>query len=67
MILQIKSSDQWSYYQSKGIKADLVSTRIELLTVLGGTRGRRNREKLEQYKKKIQGRILKEAKEKQHK
>ena len=65
MILQIKSSDQWSYYQSKGIKANLVSTRIELLTVLGKTVADKDRKKLKQYKED-QERILKEAEEKQH-
>ena len=47
MILQIQKLDQWSYYQSKGIKANLVSTRIELLTVLGKTVGDKDRQKLE--------------------
>jgi hypothetical protein len=65
MILQIKSSDQWSYYQSKGIKANLVSTRIELLTVLGKTVTDKDRKKLEQYRED-QERILKQAEEKQH-
>ncbi|HXL72153.1 MAG TPA: DUF4337 family protein, partial [bacterium] len=31
MIDRIKSSDQWSYYQAKGIKSAVLSTKIELL------------------------------------
>ncbi|MGB8354255.1 MAG: DUF4337 domain-containing protein [Chthoniobacteraceae bacterium] len=34
MVSQIKSSDQWNFYQAKGIKAGLVKTRIELLSAL---------------------------------
>ena len=34
MMLQIQSSDQWSYYQEKGLKATLLASKIELLDVL---------------------------------
>ena len=34
MMLQIQSSDQWSYYQEKGLKATLLASKIELLEVL---------------------------------
>lgn len=35
MIDQIKSSDQWNYYQAKGIKAAVLSAKIELLEASG--------------------------------
>jgi len=35
MILQIQSSDQWNYYQAKGIKANLLDTKTEILSALG--------------------------------
>jgi hypothetical protein len=35
MHAQIKSSDQWSYYQAKGIKAAVVAGRITTLEALG--------------------------------
>ncbi len=35
MIEQIKSSDQWSYYQAKSIKKNVVETKIEMLAALG--------------------------------
>jgi hypothetical protein len=31
MITQIKASDQWSYYQAKGIKSAILKTRIAML------------------------------------
>jgi uncharacterized protein DUF4337 len=33
MMLQIQSTDQWSYYQEKGLKATLLASKIELLEV----------------------------------
>ena len=36
MMLQIQWSDQWSYYQEKGLKATLLASKIELLEVLNG-------------------------------
>ena len=34
MVSQIKSSDQWNFYQAKGIKSGLVKTRMEILKAL---------------------------------
>ena len=34
MMLQIQSTDQWSYYQEKGLRATLLASKIELLEVL---------------------------------
>ncbi|NNM54141.1 MAG: DUF4337 domain-containing protein [Spirochaetales bacterium] len=35
MISQLKASDQWAYYQAKGLKHNLLDTQKELLTQLG--------------------------------
>jgi hypothetical protein len=37
MINQIKSSDQWAYYQAKGIKAAILNSKIEMVTIMGKT------------------------------
>lgn len=34
MIQQLKASDQWAYYQAKGIKHDVLESKIELLKSL---------------------------------
>jgi hypothetical protein len=51
MILQIQSSDQWNYYQAKGIKANLLNSKVELLTALGKTVDQKDMSKLEKYQK----------------
>jgi hypothetical protein len=51
MIQQIKASDHWSYYQAKGIKAAILSSKSELLTELGHKPDEKLDAKLEQYKK----------------
>lgn len=51
MISQIKSSDQWSYYQAKGIKAAVLTSKIEMLTALGKTPSAADKGKAAQYKK----------------
>jgi len=42
VIEQIKASDQWSYYQAKGIKADIME--------LGEAEGKANQSKVDKYK-----------------
>lgn len=37
MLAQMRSSDQWAYYQAKGIKADLLSSSNHLLIAMGRT------------------------------
>lgn len=64
MIDQIKSSDQWAFYQAKGIKAAVLGSKVELLEAEGKTVAKSDREKLTQYKKE-QEEIQTEAKEKQ--
>lgn len=69
MIDQIQASDSWSYYQAKGIKSSLLSTKMALLESLGKSGGvkdqEKDREKLEEYKKE-QAEISEKAKEKEH-
>jgi hypothetical protein len=64
MLDQIRSSDQWNYYQAKGIKASLLVTKTELLSSLGKTVDEKDLAKLEGYKKE-QETIKEEAEEKQ--
>ena len=61
MIDRIKSSDQWSYYQSKGIKAGVLGSKIELLNALKKPILRTDLEKAKQYKED-QEKISEEAK-----
>jgi hypothetical protein len=62
MIEQIRSSDKWNYYQAKGIKANLLASKIELLTALGKTVEAKDRDKLEGYRKEQEA-IKEEAEE----
>lgn len=45
MAAQIQSSDQWSYYQAKSIKANLLDTKDELLIAMGRTPDAKDAEK----------------------
>lgn len=49
MLEQIQASDQWNYYQAKGIKAGQLATRIELLENMGKPVKEQDRAKLDQY------------------
>lgn len=51
MILQIRCSDQWNYYQAKGIKANQLASKVELLTALGKSVDEKDKIKLEKYEK----------------
>ena len=51
MMDQIQSSDKWSHYQAKSIKANLLATKIELLEGLGKGAGRADSEKRAEYAK----------------
>lgn len=64
MIDQIKSSDQWAFYQAKGIKAAVLGSKLELLEAEGKPIAKSDHEKLAEYKKE-QEEIQAEAKEKQ--
>ena len=45
MVSQIQASDQWSYYQAKGVKAGVLGTKLALLEALQGRPVRRTRGK----------------------
>lgn len=64
MVEQIHASDLWSYYQAKGIKSAVVSSRIELLKALGKEAPAKDEEKIAKYKED-QDETSKEAKEKE--
>jgi hypothetical protein len=64
MVSQIKSSDQWSFYQAKGIKSGLVKTRMEILQALGHEPEKADEQKLKKYEEE-QKDIKKEADDKQ--
>jgi len=45
MIEQIQASDQWSYYQAKGIKSAVLESKIDLLKTLGKEANRKKKRK----------------------
>jgi ferric-dicitrate binding protein FerR (iron transport regulator) len=49
MIEQIKSSDQWSFYQAKGIKSAILNSKMELLDSLGKVVSEKDRAKASDY------------------
>ena len=51
MLEQVKSSDQWAYYQSKSIKAELAASTAQLFTALDKPLPADNVAKMELYKK----------------
>lgn len=63
MIEQIQASDQWAYYQAKGIKAAVLEGKLDLLVGLGKEVSGKDRERIKSYKEE-QGNIQKEAQEK---
>jgi hypothetical protein len=50
MLDQIKASDQWNYYQAKGIKAAVLGSKIELLKTLHHAPAKDDTDKIAQYK-----------------
>ena len=63
MVEQIQSSDQWAFYQAKGIKSAVLESKVELLEAEGKTPAESDRRKLAEYKKQ-QDEIQALAKEK---
>jgi hypothetical protein len=61
MIQRIKSSDQWSFYQAKGIKSAVLTTKIELLKSFKKSVSEQDEKKIEQYKED-QDKISEDAK-----
>jgi hypothetical protein len=64
LIDQIQSSDQWAYYQAKGIKSAILESKIETLQALGKQPSAKDEEKVKGYKKE-QKEIEEKAKEKE--
>jgi len=49
MISQIESTDQWGYFQSKGIKETALTSKAEILEALGKPSSPADKEKVAQY------------------
>ena len=64
MLDQLRASDQWAYYQAKGIKSSILSSKLEMLQSIGKETTDADREKLAKYQEEQQE-ISKDAKEKQ--
>lgn len=64
MIDQIRASDQWSFYQAKGIKAAVLGAKLDLLKSANQANAAGDAEKLSSYVNE-QKEIEKEAREKQ--
>jgi|SRR5665213_265604 len=60
MLSQMRSSDQWAYYQAKGIKADVLTTSNKMLLALGKTPPPQDTAKV-RSNKKDQARIMAKA------
>jgi hypothetical protein len=65
MLEQMQATDQWAYYQAKGIKASLVESRMDLRATLGKDVTEDDRKKIERYKEE-QKEIEEKAHEKEH-
>jgi hypothetical protein len=65
MVDQIKSSDKWAYYQAKGIKSAVLSSKMDLLEAEGRPVSDKDRQKVADYKKE-QDAIAAEAGELEH-
>ena len=65
MVCQIQSSDQWAFFQAKGIKSAVLATKIALLEAQGKKASPKDEEKIAEYAKE-QEEISKEATEKNH-
>ena len=62
---QIRSSDKWAYYQAKGIKSSVLSSKIEILEAEGKPVSAKDLQKVADYKKD-QDDISAEATEMEH-
>jgi hypothetical protein len=64
MIEQLGASDHWSYYQAKSIKANLLKSKLDMLSAVGKTPSKEDIEKLAEYDRE-QKEIMEKAKEKE--
>jgi hypothetical protein len=55
MLEQMKATDQWSYYQAKGIKMSQIETKLSILDALGKGRPPEDEAKLHKYEKDQEG------------
>src|SRR6185437_2272263 len=62
MISQIESTDQWGYFQSKGIKETALTSKGEILEALGKPSSPADKEKVAQYQQEKEA-IAKKAEE----
>jgi hypothetical protein len=51
MMSQIESTDQWSYFQSKGIKETALTSKAEILDALGKSVSASDKEKVAEYQR----------------
>ena len=51
VLRQAQASDQWSYYQAKGVKAAVMESKMELLRALGKPSSAQDEDKLQEYQK----------------
>jgi hypothetical protein len=51
LLEQIQATDQWSYYQAKGVKAAVMESKMELLRALGKPSSAQDEDKLQEYQK----------------
>ena len=65
MVEQMKSSDQWSYYQAKSIKASVLESKLDTIAALGHEKPEKDMAKIEGYRKD-QEQISEKAKELEH-
>ena len=50
MLEQMQATDQWAYYQAKGIKRSLVENKLDILAAVGKEPREDDRKKIERYK-----------------
>lgn len=51
MLDQIKSSDQWAYYQSKSIKSEIAASTAQILAAVDKPLPKENEDKMKKYEK----------------
>lgn len=49
MVSQMRASDSWSYYQAKGIKANVTESRVQILEAIGKETPAELKEKVQRY------------------
>lgn len=64
LVKQVQASDQWAYYQAKGIKSAVLESKLELLWALDKERNPKDEEKVTEYKNQ-QKEIEAEARERE--